>query len=820
MQLRYYLSSSAVLALALAGTPASAQIQAGPATTPPPPGTAQSSNDENANVQASGPENSADAGLADIVVTAQKRAENVQDIPKSVQVVDSAQLQQQNILSLDDLRKVVPSISGSNNGTNVSIRGVASNASTVGAQTKVGVVLDDVPQPSRATLANNLLDIDRVEVLPGPQGTLSGRNATGGLINLVTRSPSKEWTGLANFLITSDHQVIGSAYISGPVTDNLAFSLSGYENYFRGLSYNLYDGKWSDSDVHGLRGKLRFTPTDKLTITGTAFYQRSSFRNVDFSGSTPNAAQVFSYLSVPQTSLLSSFDLQTPTRNFAQLKPGIVISPTNRAFYSVLDGRTTTSDYGGILRFDYQLGDATLSSISSYLHETNPNDQPFYGVPLTNMNYRPEFDGYAHYLNKTDYKTQEVRLTSPTTKKLQYVVGAFYSDNDNIYNYSRYVLPVDWDRNFGQKSIAAFGHLSYELPTRTTLQGGLRFEKDSINYTWVFNPILATSKTLANGTVQNFPFINAATTSSNHNSQSFTNYDIGLQQKFGERIMAYVTYGKASQGAVYDSEDNTLAIKQALPPLPSEEVKDVEVGIKTEFFNRHLIVDLNYFNANYSNYQVSTTTTAPNDPNAVPVIKLSAIGKVRTSGAEANIQTVLASWFRFNVFGSYTDAKIIDFPNAPCYTGQTAAMGCITGIPAGELVSRSYQTNLAGGPLASSPKWKIILNPSFRLPVDSLRRGAAIVATANYRYQSSQNTDILGSPYSSIGSKNYIDATLGIRTPHYSIELLVNNLTNESAETYATTISGFILPAGASVQRRNLSREDYRYVGLRLGAHF
>ena len=180
--------------------------------------------------------------VEEVVVTALKRAENVQDIPKQVQVVAQETLKQNNITSVTDLRKIVPSISGSG----LSMRGVATGASSLGANGKVGIVLDDVPIPSRAAFANNLLDIERVEVLPGPQGTLAGRNAAGGLINMVTANPSTSGlTGKINFLATTDFEYQGSMFLSAPITDKLGFSFSQQYSQFRGLTYNIVDGKWA-----------------------------------------------------------------------------------------------------------------------------------------------------------------------------------------------------------------------------------------------------------------------------------------------------------------------------------------------------------------------------------------------------------------------------------------------------------------------------------------------------------------------------------------------------------------------------------------------
>lgn len=765
-----------------------------------------------------------DGAFDDIIVTAQKRAENVQDIPKSVQVVGAAELRTQNITDISDLRKVVPSISG----TGLSIRGVATAGNTLSVQSKVGIVLDDVPQPTRATLANNLLDIERVEVLPGPQGTLSGRNALGGLINLVTRSPKHVWEGEARVTLTDDHQIQGGAYITGPISETLAFSLSAFDNYFRGLSRNKATGNWANTDTWGVRGKLKFDPSPELSITGTGFYQRSFTRAI---GGT--AYQVFSYLSLPQDQIFTSFDTNVPARSLAVLKPGVTVGPDNIDFYSEFEGHGTFGTYGGILRGDYDLGGATITSITSYINEKTLGDraEAFNGFTLVNMNYRPEYDGGAHTFWGTKSTSQEIRVASTGSSPFQYVGGFYYLDNTNIFNYARYVFPVDWLRTFNAKSASVFGRLSYKLETGTTVAGGLRYENDQTSYVWVFNPILATTKTNPNGVVLNFAQTNPYKVSQGSAKADFVNFDLSVQQEIGSNVMLYATFSRAKQAPVYDSEDNVAAgggssttntVAGTLQTLPQEDVRNFEFGFKSELFDRHLIFNVNFFNGNYSNYQVQTLTFDNTQAAAVPIFKLASVGKVRTRGAEVTLNWVVSENLRINSSLAYTEAKIIDFPGATCYTGQTAATGCMPVGAVGNPFPFANQGNLAGRDLAGAPRWRLVVNPSYDLPIGD---GWHFLANASIRYQNKSNNDLLGAPAADVPAATFINAGIGARTDRYSIELFANNLTDKSIETFGTSISGFVAPAATTaipfpVKTRNLSRDNYRYIGLRLSAKF
>lgn len=753
-------------------------------------------------------QNAPDNMLAELVVTAQKRAENVQDIPKPVQVVGSNELAQSNVTEISDLKKLVPAISG----TGLSIRGVATSASSIGAENKVGVTLDDVPQPSRATLANNLIDIERVEVLPGPQGTLSGRNATGGLINLVTRSPSKTWTGFATAMVTDDHERQFGAYVSGPITDWAAFSLSAYSRHTRGLLTNLTTGTDTYSEVSGLRGKLELTPTDDLTVTLTAFHQQ---RNAVEQGL---GAFILAYSSIPTSQIFTPYDFNGPRRPFSELRPAAV-SPGQNGFSSPRDSKSRTMNDGGVIRIDYDLGENTLTSITSYLRESNPARTDLTASTLVNMAMRPDFDGFAHIFNKTNYVTQEVRLTSPTTTAFQYVVGAFYSKTENTYDYTRFLLPVDWHRVFGQEAFALFGHASYDVTDKLTLSGGLRYEKDEIDYDWTFKPIGATSRRLENGITIPFPKINDLIVSRGSASGDYVNYDVSAQYHLTDAIMAYVTYGKASQGPVYDAEDNTVAMVRPLTALEPEKVKAVEAGLKTEWFDRRLVLNANYFDSRYDNYQLQTILYDATMANTIPVLKLASVGQVRTRGVELSGAAVVTSDFRLNAAVSYTDAKIESFPYAPCYTGQTAALGCQTIVVPGETAARPVQRDLAGRSLASAPKWRGTFSGAYTFR--QLIGDYDLILSGTVRAQSKSNTDLLGDPAKNLAATTFVDAAASLTNGTYRLDLLANNIFEESAETYGTTMGIYQPPAGTVIRTRTgMSRDNTRYFGLRVTATY
>jgi len=731
-------------------------------------------------------------------------------------VVSADVLQSRNVTDISDLQRVVPTVAGV--GQTLAIRGVGTGASTIGAQSKVGIVLDDVPQPSRSTIANNLQDIERVEVLPGPQGTLAGRNATGGLINLVTRGPSNEWTGFINISGTSDHERQAAVFVAGPISDKIEISLSQYYKGFRGLYKNIYLNKWADDYVVGSRNKVRIHATDSLTLNGTLYYQYSHRNGVGGQGGGPNGGNPIIYAATPAAGYAINGDIRTPKATFSQFEPGVNPGVYNNEYASSRNGETHTSDLGAVGKVEFVTpGNVTLSSITSYLDESNPIHTDFCGCVsnVADLNIRPEFTGFADILNATSNFNQEFRINSPAAGRLHYVGGLFYSYLKQTYNYQRFFQPVDWLRDFYSRSWSAYGHADYDLTDRLKIQGGVRVEKDRVWYNWTFVPILATSKTTSDAVVRSFPTTNTLIVNTNSDSGSFVNWDAGVQYKVTPDVMVYATFSRAQQGPIFDSEDNLTAIKQALTTLPQEKVRNVEVGFKSQLFDRRLTLNVSLFQGKYDNYQVQTNVPNP-DPLQPPTLKVASVGKVRTRGAEVAASGRISSRLKADLNLAYTEALIQDFANAPCYTGSVVGTPACYTVNAGTASAFNTQGNLAGELLNRAPRLRATLSFEYSVPVGSHDLEAYI--SPLIKYASSQRTDLLRLPTSYMPRTTFVDVTMGLRNKSVTAELFVRNLFKEFAPTYTVPATGFSPTTG--ILNRVLDRANTRYGGVRLKYSF
>lgn len=711
-----------------------------------------------------------ESDTTDIVVTAQKRTERVQDIPKQVQVVATEELQSAGVTQLRELGNISPSISGSSNlnGT-PAIRGVSSFAFSIGVQAQTGIVIDDVPQPTFSNLANELVDIERVEVLAGPQSTLSGRNSAGGLINIVTRSPKGEWGVDGTYEQTTDGQYRATGFLTGPITDGLAFSVSAYRNKWDSNIVNIRDGKnILGYDVWGFRGKVRAEISPAITATLSGFYQRSDQNRMSNGGGV--------YLTSQPGTLFG--------RTFEQWFPGVTPSRDNKEISVPNVGYSKSKSRGGDLRVEFDLGAATLTSVTSYSKYDRPIVDYFAPLPnaVANQNYM------------VDYFTQELRLASSGAGPLQYVVGAVYYDTDTKFPYYRTgFAPTDRLLSTRIKNAALFGRATYQFGEGTFLTGGLRYAHDKYGFGFVFSPI-------AGGT-------NVLTKTNGSSNYDFVAGEVSLRQQLNRNTNVYVTVSRGETGRAYDVEDTNTLLAGRAPLLDSEKVWNVEAGIKAQSADRRWTANLNGFWARYTNYQVQSLQLV--DQNTLPVIRLFSIGAVETKGVEFSGSFRPNSNLTFNVNGTYLDAKIADYPNADCYRFQTAALGC---NPA-----TGRQDNIAGLTLPGSPKFKATAGVSGVLP---LGEGSPVDLTGNLfvRYQTSSRFDLFGDPLLKVGDYAVVNLMVGVQSKDERIkfDLFVNNLFNQISYANVVNEQFWTTPHLSATY----NRDSFRYGGARLRVSF
>ena len=294
-------------------------------------------------------------GIEEIIVTAEKRAANVQDVPVAITVLNSDALEKIGGSNFTDIAKMAPSMTFQDGGnpavSSISLRGVGTFAYGIGVESSVLVVVDDIALAQQSQALTDLADIERIEVLRGPQSTLFGKSASAGVISVTTKQPSDRFTAHAEVKVTDDDEQRYALSVSAPITSTLAFRVSGAMSRYDGNVRNLYTGKMvNGKKSDSVFAKLRWEPSDSFdaTLFGRYNKTRTECCGASFRTLSPSARLLF----------IPSF---TP----AVFAPGITPSKTNTNLVSDMAVTPTGKDRGVALKMNWRIGDHTLTSITS-----------------------------------------------------------------------------------------------------------------------------------------------------------------------------------------------------------------------------------------------------------------------------------------------------------------------------------------------------------------------------------------------------------------------------------------------------------------------
>ena len=446
MHIRYLVGAS-ILAIAASGQ-ALAQTATSAAPTPEAPVAAQPTTSDTSD---------------EIVVTATKRLQALQDVPVSVAVTSQQTIERAQIRDLNDLQSVVPSLKVSQGTsvaeTNFYIRGFGNGAGNVGIEGSVGVFIDGVYRSRSAASLNDLPEVERIEVLRGPQSTLFGKNVSAGAINIVTRRPQFTTGGSAELTVGNYGQFVAKGTVTGPVSKTLALRLSGNVNERKGTIRNLVTGtKLNNRNRFSVRGDLLWTPTAQLGVRIIADYNKIDEK----------CCGTVQLLNGPATTFLIAGALGAqvgdPNRKFDRVTT-LDVDPVNKIVGKGISGE-----------IDYDFGAAKLTSITAYRDQLNNSAQD---VDFTGADLASRVD---HTRTKTF--TQEVRLASDGKGRFNWLLGAFY-DHENLDTSSRVSFGRDI-RTFadlasgpgfipGRSNLFAFEYLQ-SLVTPSIIPGGTYFQ--------------------------------------------------------------------------------------------------------------------------------------------------------------------------------------------------------------------------------------------------------------------------------------------------------------------------------------------------------
>lgn len=762
-----------------------------------------------AHAQSAAPQPDANAGIADIVVTATRRAERLQDVPVSVTAVTKDAVTRQNVRDLGDLPKLVPGLTlnyGTQPGNfSINLRGIGTLTNGIAVESDVAVVIDDVPAGFQAAAFKDLVDIERVEALKGPQSTLFGKSAISGVLNIVTQAPTDHLTGHVTALVTDDHEWRVGGTVSGPLSDTVKARITASYNSWDGNVDNLTTGqKMNGSKGLTITGKMQWDPTSNLSVSLAPRYNHSDINCcVTPINKLTTGLYYQGITQLPASTVLAGINYNDPYNSKVRndIRAGgdaFSWGGTLRASYNIdgglLPGATVTyiGSYDHYVMRDYQDVDATDSHFLLYYPVATPS-----GID----------SGAALYGQfRVRSTTQELRVTSPSGP-FRYVFGLWYAHNDLYRDLDRgpVLQRVHYTATSNNTNYSFYTDLALDVSPKFTLVGGFRLNRQTINYDY-----------------QNFTAATPFHLNGGASDNAITG-KMGVQYRITPNNMVYATYSTGYKGQAYDLSSVFNATIAAQQPVSPETAHNYEIGFKNSFFDRKLTLNTALFWTDYFGFQTSSITVLP---NGFPLAYLQSVGHLRTRGAEVEFNARPTSRFSINGSAAYTDAKILDYPAGPCYPGQaTVTLSSNSAVPApgqcGLLPSGSTIQNLSGARLNNAPVFKFNIGALYELPVGEARKASLSV---NYRWQDDVNYSLNTNPTTIQPAYGIVDASLGLSLAggKYKFSAFVNNLFNKHyAVNLYDSASGFSAPGvTARGTMWQPARDAWRYVGVRFDASF
>ncbi|WP_220812363.1 TonB-dependent receptor [Pseudomonas paralcaligenes] len=712
--------------------------------------------------------------LDEVKVSARHREESAQQVPIALSVLDGEQLNDAGIYRTEDMQQRAPSllVSAPNaRYTSYGIRGLGSSSFNDGIDGSVGVFLDGVYLGRQGMSLYDLVDLQRVEVLRGPQGTLYGKNTSAGAINISSRAPTFEPEGSAEVSFGEHGLRQYRGTVSGALVDGvLAGRLTGYDVERDGLIDNVYDGsELRDQNRQGLRGQLLWTPSDsfRARLIGEYGWQdehTNVFMASNYSQATVKRAAFLGYRQLP---------IDPYARRVQQDEPNTI----------------KTLQTGLTLELEGQLANgATLTSITGYRDWAYDADQDGDGTALSiAQNVAVRLDHHQF--------SQELRLADSPNEHFDYVAGLYYlrqslsrelgvrfgDDAAAFFLGDRPELAMlgvtpgmippslldgarqTFDGEQRTDSRAVFGQLTWHATDRLDITPGLRYTRER-KQGWLSRQVSGLAPLgpdpvsqiagplLRDTTLGGAYYRRDAIEESNLSGQLAASY------RFADDLLGYASWSRGYKAGGINLE---VIGPNVQPTFDAERVTSVEVGLKSSFWNDRATLDLALYQADVDDYQ-ALTNRAPANEYAPPIRdNLINVGKVRLRGIELDGLLRASERVDLRLGVAWSDARYRDFPNAPC-SPSVAQWSC----------------DLKGERLFNAPEWSATAGVDYRHP---LEQGLELFGALDYSFRSGYYGTLEGGEGSYQPSYALTNLRLGLRRAdrRWEAELWARNLFDE-----------------------------------------
>ncbi|MCP3733277.1 TonB-dependent receptor [Sphingomonas sp. RP10(2022)] len=718
----------------------------------------------------------------DIVVTARRRAESVQNVPIPISVVGVKELDSTgsfNVARLQQLQPTLQFYSTNPRNSSVNIRGLGAplGLTNDGIDQGVGVYIDQVYLSRVAVATLDFLDVAQIETLRGPQGTLYGKNTVAGAINITSKAPSFTFDGRAEVSLGNLDFKQAKASVSGPLTDDIAIRLGLTTTDRRGTVYNVATRQYVNSqDNIGLRTAILWNASPDLSFTLSGDYSRQN---------PVCCAQIFVRNGTTQRPLNRQFDLLARALNYEP--------PSRNAFDRLtdLDAQLNARNIlGGLsLRGEYKLGSGTLTSVSAFrFWDWLPaNDRDFTGLPITTLSQNPT--------HQSQY-TQEFRYAGGGTK-LDYVLGlfGFYQDIHTTGTQRQGSAASRWlinpssalandpsvldgltasnDIRLKNFSGAVFGKLNWKLDDRFTLSPGVRLNYDDKvgSYVSIVRDSAGNLVPYTGGTARQAAQRDAI------QPQSFSDeayrawnvtYDLTGSYKPGRDVLLYATYAHTFKSGGLNLNGVPVVngvVQTQLAQIAPEKVDHFELGAKTQFWDRKATLNVTGYWTSIRDYQAVVNNSSTSTLRGY----LANAGKVRVRGIEADFSVRPSERFTFYTNGAFSDARYLDFKNAPCPPelsggGTPTAANPTIGAPGQPGTNSPIVCDISGQWLPGISKFAFSYGGEYNLPTKVLGQDGEVYLGVDASSRTKFSSNASRSIYTDIAGYTLTNARAGFRT--------------------------------------------------------
>ena len=655
--------------------------------------------------------------LEEITVTARKRSESLQETPISVTAFSADDIDERGARSFVDVLTFIPNVSTTNG---LQIRGISYNQRNVGIEAGAGVYVDGVLTGRAQTFDQDLTDIERVEVLRGPQGTLFGKNSIAGAVNIVTRLPSQEFEGRALVDVGNQERRRGELMLNTPLGDAAALRVSGFYSSLGGYIRNMFDGdEYGRTDSRGARMALLIDPTPDLRVVLRADYLRELERT-------------------PWPESGSGVDPQRPPP-----RPVVAPGPYTSMFNLLPEQRRELKGFSGTV--EYQINETmSFTSITAYRRNTDADrsDEDNSALDRISIDWKDE----------QKQTTQEFRLTGTAWSRVDYVAGLYYFKQDAFTQHTGnlgadfaipipggFLVPPGMQKpitprgDIDTEAYAAFFDTTIAVTDKLDVLAGLRYTEEDKDIVFGINT-----------STEALPLFYPVPTGTDSSSDSDLSPTIGLRYQFSDELNAYVKYAKGFKSGGWNADFVSRTPGGTAPIVPSfffepEEAAAYEVGFKAELFDRRLRLNTAVFYTDYTNLQVAQFFGINLEDDGGALAVTANAGSATIKGVELEVAAQPSDTLSVSAGVGYQSAEYDDFAN-------------IDGVGG----------NASGKRFAGVPRLTGNASVSYALPLQS---SAQIKTRIDYSYRGSGYGDVQNTPRLETAGFGIVNARLGYASP-------------------------------------------------------